>query len=156
MNSSSPEPVHYLKKFSEITKINDNITNIEKIIFTKNSYTGYPNIRITNQLLFCNLNVLNVFLNRQHLLCQKRKPESLAEALLLLEKMNTRLSEKDQKIREQQAEIKILNEKLAVKRAREFAAKTEFLNCWVHARRGFADAVKATKYECIMFYSLPY
>ena len=42
------------------------------------------------------------------------KPESLAEALLLLEKMNARLSEKDQKIREQQAEIKILNEKLAV------------------------------------------
>ena len=37
-----------------------------------------------------------------------------AEALLLLEKMNARLSEKDQKIREQQAEIKILNEKLAV------------------------------------------
>ena len=31
------------------------------------------------------------------------KPESLAEALLLLEKMNARLSEKDQKIREQQA-----------------------------------------------------
>lgn len=30
------------------------------------------------------------------------KPESLAEALLLLEKMNVRLSEKDQKIREQQ------------------------------------------------------
>ena len=30
------------------------------------------------------------------------KPESLAEALLLLEKMNARLSEKDQKIREQQ------------------------------------------------------
>ena len=28
------------------------------------------------------------------------KPESLAEALLLLEKMNARLSEKDQKIRE--------------------------------------------------------
>ena len=55
------------------------------------------------------------------------KPESLAEALLLLEKMNARLSEKDQKIREQQAEIKILNEKLAVKRAREFAAKTESL-----------------------------
>ena len=43
------------------------------------------------------------------------KPESLAEALLLLEKMNARLSEKDQKIREQQAEIKILNEKLAAK-----------------------------------------
>ena len=39
------------------------------------------------------------------------KPESLAEALLLLEKMNARLSEKDQKIREQQAEIKILNER---------------------------------------------
>ena len=55
------------------------------------------------------------------------KLESLAEALLLLEKMNGRLSEKDQKIREQQAEIKILNEKLAVKRAREFAAKTESL-----------------------------
>lgn len=55
------------------------------------------------------------------------KPESLAEALLLLEKMNARLSEKDQKIREQQAEIKILNEKLAVKRAREFASKTESL-----------------------------
>ena len=45
------------------------------------------------------------------------KPESLAEALLLLEKMNARLSEKDQKIREQQAEIKILNEKLAIERA---------------------------------------
>lgn len=55
------------------------------------------------------------------------KPESLAEALLLLEKMNARLSEKDQKIREQQAEIKILNEKLAVKSAREFASKTESL-----------------------------
>jgi len=41
--------------------------------------------------------------------------------------MNARLSEKDQKIREQQAEIKILNEKLAVKRAREFASKTESL-----------------------------
>ena len=41
--------------------------------------------------------------------------------------MNARLSEKDQKIREQQAEIKILNEKLAVKRAREFATKTESL-----------------------------
>lgn len=53
------------------------------------------------------------------------KSESLAEALLLLEKMNARLSEKDQKIREQHAEIKILNEKLAVKRAREFASKTE-------------------------------
>ena len=49
------------------------------------------------------------------------KPESLAEALLLLEKMNARLSEKEQKIREQQVEIQILNEKLAVKRAREFA-----------------------------------
>ena len=55
------------------------------------------------------------------------KPESLAEALLLLEKMNARLSEKEQKIREQQVEIQILNEKLAVKRAREFAAKTESL-----------------------------
>ena len=55
------------------------------------------------------------------------KPESLAEALLLLEKMNARLSEKDQKICEQQAEIKILNEKLTVKRAREFASKTESL-----------------------------
>ena len=55
------------------------------------------------------------------------KSESLAEALLLLEKMNVRLSEKDQKICEQQAEIKILNEKLAVKRAREFASKTESL-----------------------------
>lgn len=30
------------------------------------------------------------------------KPESLVEALLLLEKMNVRLSERDQKIREQQ------------------------------------------------------
>ena len=104
------------------------------------------------------------------------KPESLAEALLLLEKMNARLSEKDQKIREQQAEIKILNEKLVVsgKNVLDFLEgyegnviqsdgysgynaainywnlshpdhKIELLNCWGHARRGFADAVKATK-----------
>jgi len=67
------------------------------------------------------------------------QPESLAEALLLIEKMRgqlsekdkriesqkEKLSEKDQKICEQQAEIEDLKEKLALKRAREFAAKSE-------------------------------
>ena len=74
------------------------------------------------------------------------KPESLAEALLLIEKMKGQLSEKnekiekqkekleskDQKIREQQneirekqVEIERLNEFLAHKRYREFAAKSE-------------------------------
>ena len=54
-------------------------------------------------------------------------PESLAEALLLIEKQKKRISEQEEKIRAQQGEIKILNDKLAVKRAREFAAKTESL-----------------------------
>lgn len=55
------------------------------------------------------------------------QPESLAEALLLIEKQKKRISEQEEKIRAQQGEIKILNDKLAVKRAREFAAKTESL-----------------------------
>ena len=55
------------------------------------------------------------------------QPESLAEALLLIEKQKKRIYEQEEKIRAQQGEIKILNDKLAVKRAREFAAKTESL-----------------------------
>lgn len=67
------------------------------------------------------------------------QPESLAEALLLIEKMKGQLSEKnekiekqkekleskEQKIRDQQVEIERLNELLAHKRYREFAAKSE-------------------------------
>ena len=74
------------------------------------------------------------------------QPESLAEALLLIEKMKEQLSQKnekiekqkekleskDQKIREQQneirekqVEIERLNELLAHKRYSEFAAKSE-------------------------------
>ena len=67
------------------------------------------------------------------------KPESLAEALLLIEKMKGQLSEKNEKIekqkleiqeqqneiREKQVEIERLNELLAHKRYREFAAKSE-------------------------------
>ena len=67
------------------------------------------------------------------------KPESLAEALLLIEKMKGQLSEKNEKIekqkleiqeqqneiREKQVEIERLNELHAHKRYREFAAKSE-------------------------------
>ena len=60
------------------------------------------------------------------------KPESLAEALLLIEKMKGKLSEKDQKIekqkqeiQKQQDEINELKEKLALKQAREFGKKSE-------------------------------
>ena len=74
------------------------------------------------------------------------KPETLEEALRLIEEQNRRLSEKEnqlnQKVKELDvankeilrankeilekiAEIKILNEKLAVKRAREWVARTE-------------------------------
>lgn len=55
------------------------------------------------------------------------QPESLAEALLLIKKQKKRISEQEEKILAQQGEIKILNEKLAVKKAREYAAKTERL-----------------------------
>lgn len=55
------------------------------------------------------------------------QPESLAEALLLIEKQKKRISEQEEKILAQQGEIKILNEKLAVKKAKEYAAKTERL-----------------------------
>lgn len=65
--------------------------------------------------------------------------ESLAEALLLIEKIKGQLSEKNEKIekqkleiqeqqneiREKQVEIERLNELLAHKRYREFAAKSE-------------------------------
>lgn len=60
------------------------------------------------------------------------QPESLAEALLLIEKMKGKLSEKDQKIekqkqeiQKQQDEINELKEKLALKQAREFGKKSE-------------------------------
>ena len=67
------------------------------------------------------------------------QPESLAEALLLIEKMKGQLSKKNEKIekqkleiqeqqneiRKKQVEIERLNELLAHKRYREFAAKSE-------------------------------
>ena len=60
------------------------------------------------------------------------KPESLAEALLLIEKMKGKLYEKDQKIEKQKQEIQKqqdvineLKEKLALKQAREFGKKSE-------------------------------
>jgi len=97
------------------------------------------------------------------------QPESLAEALLLIEKMKGQLSEKDkkienqkerlsekdkkleskdQKIREQQAEIADLKEKLALKRYREFAAKSEKTKK-INAEKAFeiADENHETKIE---------
>ena len=67
------------------------------------------------------------------------QPESLAEALLLIEKMKGQLSKKNEKIekqkleiqeqqneiRKKQVEIERLNELLAHKRYREFAGKSE-------------------------------
>lgn len=76
------------------------------------------------------------------------KPETLEEALRLIEEQNRRLSEKESQLKqnsilleqkykeldeankeilEKIAEIKLLNEKLAVKRAREWGARTELM-----------------------------
>ena len=76
------------------------------------------------------------------------KPETLEEALRLIEEQNRRLSEKEnqlnqknkeldeankeilktnEEILEKIAEIKLLNEKLAIKRAREWVARTELM-----------------------------
>ena len=67
------------------------------------------------------------------------KPETLEEAIAIIEEQQNRLSEKDKSLREKDrrlqekeneliekiAEIKLLNEKLSVRRAREFLAKCE-------------------------------
>ena len=59
-------------------------------------------------------------------------PETLKEALKLIEKQKQELQKKDSELQKQQeeiikarAEIERLNEQLAIKRAREFAARSE-------------------------------
>ena len=53
------------------------------------------------------------------------KPETFEEAIALIVQQQNRLSELENKIIEQIAEIKMLNEKLAHRRAMEFAARSE-------------------------------
>ena len=52
------------------------------------------------------------------------KPETFEEAIALIVHQQNRLSELENKIIEQTAEIKMLNEKLAHRRAMEFAARS--------------------------------